>query len=300
MASKSHTTGSPTDSETDSEDPYIFMPHIKTPLSVFHIPKTSMMGESHSTGAAAAPGSKAMTTLCHPHKPSEVETPQQNCPSQNPAVRKKNRSVSFAATMPCHRDYQAVDSNHHHQAFFPEAFKYPPRDTQNAGPSAQSRSLGISFQQPEETDAGHLNEDGHDENYRPMSILPSILLAMERADLVRGSEIQPPAVDHSFKPGHKAKPAALDPCGIIIGQPSPKLPRAIHPGHLFPLKRTTTLRWTEKRPRLCSAPCGTGQLWDSTQPFQGQKAMTQSQSHSSHLLLCLHPPSANSASTSET
>ncbi|MBZ3876846.1 GRB2-associated-binding protein 2 [Sciurus carolinensis] len=86
----------------------------------------------------------------------------------------------------------------------------------------------------EETDAGHLNEAGPDDKYRPMSTLPSILLAMERAggnaqnihnprnpgsphfvpptcspaalslhkDLVRGSEIQPPAVDYSLKPGH--------------------------------------------------------------------------------------------------
>ncbi|MBZ3869315.1 GRB2-associated-binding protein 2 [Sciurus carolinensis] len=115
MASRRHTTGSPTGSETDTEDPYIFMPHIKTPLSDFQIPKTSMMGESHSTGAAAAPGNKAMTTPCHPHKPSQVETPQQSCTSQNPVVRKKDRSVSFATTMPCHRDYQVVDSSHSHQ-----------------------------------------------------------------------------------------------------------------------------------------------------------------------------------------
>ncbi|MBZ3889416.1 GRB2-associated-binding protein 2 [Sciurus carolinensis] len=85
--------------------------------------------------------------------------------------------------------------------------------------------------------AGHLNEAGPDDKYRPMSTLSSILLAMERAggndqnihnprnprsphfvpptcspaalslhkDLVRGSEIQPPAVDYSLKPGHKGK-----------------------------------------------------------------------------------------------
>ncbi|XP_047393691.1 uncharacterized protein LOC124974542 isoform X3 [Sciurus carolinensis] len=65
--------------------------------------------------------------------------------------------------------------------------------------------LQHGLSQPEETDAGHLNEAGPDDKYRPMSTLPSILLAMERA----------------------AKSVPLDPCGSVIGQLSSQFPRAI-------------------------------------------------------------------------
>ena len=99
MASKSHTRGSPTGSETDSDDLYIFMEHTKTPLSVFQIPKTSIMDKNQSTVVAAAPGNKAMATLYHPHKPSHVETPPQMYNSQDPVVRKRGTSVSFSVTV---------------------------------------------------------------------------------------------------------------------------------------------------------------------------------------------------------
>ncbi|MBZ3880283.1 Phosphatidylinositol 3,4,5-trisphosphate-dependent Rac exchanger 1 protein [Sciurus carolinensis] len=112
IATKSHTRGISTDSETDSDDPYIFMAHIKTPLLAFQIPNTSMMDKNQSTVVAAAPGNKAMATPYHPHIPSHVETPPQSYPSQDPVDRRKDMSVSFSVSMPWHRPFSAVDSSH--------------------------------------------------------------------------------------------------------------------------------------------------------------------------------------------
>ncbi|MBZ3886346.1 Ankyrin repeat, SAM and basic leucine zipper domain-containing protein 1 [Sciurus carolinensis] len=81
MASKNHTRGSPTGSKTDSDDPYIFKAHTKTPLSDFEIPKTSIMDKSQSIFVAAAPGNKAMVTSYHLHKPNHVVKPPQIYPS---------------------------------------------------------------------------------------------------------------------------------------------------------------------------------------------------------------------------
>ncbi|MBZ3878457.1 GRB2-associated-binding protein 2 [Sciurus carolinensis] len=152
MASKNHTRGSPTGSETGSDDPHIFIADIKTPLLAFQIPKTSMMNENQSTVVAAIPGKKVMATTYYPHKPSHVETLPQSYPSQDPVVMKKGISVSFSVTMPWHTNFSAVDSSHRHQA---------------------------------ETDMGHLDEAGFEDEYMPRSTLPSILLAMERAGFYR-------------------------------------------------------------------------------------------------------------------
>ncbi|MBZ3868992.1 Coiled-coil domain-containing protein 138 [Sciurus carolinensis] len=122
-------------------------------------------------------------------------------------------------------------------AYFPETCKHSLRCTESAGPSTQSRSLGDSFHQAAESDVGHLDEAGFEDEYMPISTLPSILLAMKRAgwnaqiihnprnprnphfvppscslaallshkDLIRGSKVQPPTVDHSLKPRWKGK-----------------------------------------------------------------------------------------------
>ncbi|MBZ3884832.1 Coiled-coil domain-containing protein 138 [Sciurus carolinensis] len=50
-----------------TEDSYIFMAPIATPLSAFPIPKMFMMDKSQSTLEATAPGIKAMTIPCFPH-----------------------------------------------------------------------------------------------------------------------------------------------------------------------------------------------------------------------------------------
>ncbi|MBZ3876961.1 GRB2-associated-binding protein 2 [Sciurus carolinensis] len=181
MASKNHTRGSPTGSERGSDDPHIFIADIKTPFLAFQMPKTSMMDENQSTVVAATPGKKTMATTYHPHKPSHVETLPQSYPSQDPVVMKKGISVSFSVTMPWHTDFSAVDSSHCHQAFFPETCKHSLRGTESAGPSTQSRSLEDSFHQAAESDVGHLDEAGFEDEYMPRSTLPSILLAMERA-----------------------------------------------------------------------------------------------------------------------
>ncbi|MBZ3874342.1 GRB2-associated-binding protein 2 [Sciurus carolinensis] len=147
MASKSHTRGSPTGSETDTDDPYIFMEHTKTPLSAIQIPKTSIMDKNQSTVVAEVPRNNAMVTPYHPHKPSHVETPPQRYPSQDCVVRKKGITVPFSVTMPWYRDFSAMDSSHHHQAFFPEICKHSLGDPESAGPSTESRSLGDCFHQ---------------------------------------------------------------------------------------------------------------------------------------------------------
>ncbi|MBZ3876960.1 GRB2-associated-binding protein 2 [Sciurus carolinensis] len=181
MVSKSHTRGSSTGSETDSDNPYIFMVHMKTPLSAIQIPKTCTMDKNQSTVVAATPRNKAMVTPYHPHKPSHVETPPQRYPSQDPVVMKKGTSVSFSVTMLWCRDFSAVDNSHHYQAFFPETCKHSLRGTESAGPSTQSRSLEDSFHQTAESHGGYLEEAGSQDEYMSMSTLSSILLAMERA-----------------------------------------------------------------------------------------------------------------------
>ncbi|MBZ3879088.1 GRB2-associated-binding protein 2 [Sciurus carolinensis] len=223
--------------QTDSDDPYIFMADTKTPLLAIQIPKTSVMDKNQSTVVAAATGNKAMATPYHPHKPSHVETSPQMYLSQDPVVRKKGRTISFSVTMPWCRDSSAVDSSHHHQAFFSETCKHSLRDTEIAGPFTQSRSLGDSFHQAAESHVGHLDEVGSEDVYMPMSTLPSTLLAMEKAggntqiihnprnpgsphfvplscspstllsqkDLIRRRKIQPPTVDRSLKSGQKGK-----------------------------------------------------------------------------------------------
>ncbi|MBZ3883089.1 GRB2-associated-binding protein 2 [Sciurus carolinensis] len=233
VASRSHTTGSP----TGRKDPYIFMAPIKTPLSAFQIATTSIMDKSHSSVAVAATGNKAMSTPSHPHKPSQVETPQQSCTSKDSVARKKDTSVSFAATMPCCRVYHAVDSSHHHQASFPEACKNYLWGTKSAELSADSRAHGDNFHQAAEIDVGHLDEVVSEDEYMPMSTLPSILLVMgivegnaqiihkarspgsphfvtpscspaallSHKDIIRGNKIQPPTFNHSLKPGWKGK-----------------------------------------------------------------------------------------------
>uniref|UniRef100_A0A8C6A6Z5 Ubiquitin carboxyl-terminal hydrolase n=1 Tax=Marmota marmota marmota TaxID=9994 RepID=A0A8C6A6Z5_MARMA len=52
-----------------------------------------------------------MATPSQSHNTSQGERPQQSCPSPDPVVRKKDRSLSLAATIPRHRDFPAVDSN---------------------------------------------------------------------------------------------------------------------------------------------------------------------------------------------
>ncbi|MBZ3873439.1 GRB2-associated-binding protein 2 [Sciurus carolinensis] len=122
-------------------------------------------------------------------------------------------------------------------ASFPEACKNYLWGTKSAETSADSRAHGDNFHQAEERDTSHVDEAGSGDEYMPMSTLPSILLGMERVggnsqnshnprspgsphfntpscspatrpshkDLARGSEIQPPAVDCSIKPGCKGK-----------------------------------------------------------------------------------------------
>ncbi|MBZ3884798.1 putative ubiquitin carboxyl-terminal hydrolase 21-like [Sciurus carolinensis] len=80
--------------------------------------------------------------------------------------------------MPWHTDFSAAESSHRHQAYFSETCKHSLRCTESEGPSTQSRSLGDSFHEAAESDVGHLDEVGFEDEYMPMSILPSILLAM--------------------------------------------------------------------------------------------------------------------------
>ncbi|MBZ3886106.1 GRB2-associated-binding protein 2 [Sciurus carolinensis] len=111
------------------------------------------------------------------------------------------------------------------------------RVTESAGFSTESKNLGDNFHQAAESDVGHLDEVGFEDEYMPLSTLPSILLVMERAggkaqvihnlrspgsphfvppscspaalllhkDLIRGSKIPPPTVDHNLKPVRKGK-----------------------------------------------------------------------------------------------
>ncbi|KAF7474288.1 hypothetical protein GHT09_014980 [Marmota monax] len=174
LTSSSHTTGIPTGPERRREDSSCCTALRITPLSAFQILKKSMMDRRHSTMAATAPGNNVMAT------PSQVGRPQQSCPSQDPVVRKKDRSLSFAATIPRHRDFPAVDSNLLPQATFPEAHKHSPRGMERAGPSVESRSLGASIHQPAGVDVGHLNHAASEDDYLPRSTDPFTLQAMQR------------------------------------------------------------------------------------------------------------------------
>ncbi|MBZ3889397.1 Surfeit locus protein 6 [Sciurus carolinensis] len=104
-----------------------------------------MMDKSQSTLEAAAPGNKAMTIPCSPHKPSQEETHPQSCPSQDPVVRKKNRSVSFSTIRPWHRDFPELYNSQSHEASFPDTLKDSQSGTESVRPSAESRSLRVSF-----------------------------------------------------------------------------------------------------------------------------------------------------------
>ncbi|XP_046323728.1 ubiquitin carboxyl-terminal hydrolase 21-like [Marmota monax] len=191
LTSSSHTTGIPTGPERRREDSSCCTALRITPLSAFQILKKSMMDRRHSTMAATAPGNNVMAT------PSQVGRPQQSCPSQDPVVRKKDRSLSFAATIPRHRDFPAVDSNLLPQglnltlptvlvklvkqdATFPETHKHSPRGMERAGPSVESRSLGASIHQPAGVDVGHLNHAASEDDYLPRSTDPFTLQAMQR------------------------------------------------------------------------------------------------------------------------
>ncbi|MBZ3886422.1 GRB2-associated-binding protein 2 [Sciurus carolinensis] len=220
-----------------TEDSYIFMAPIATPLSAFPIPKTFMMDKSQSTLEATAPGNKAMTIPCFPHKPSQEETPPKSCPYQDPVVRKKKRSVSFSTIRPWHRDFPEPDSSQPLEVSFSDILKDSQSGTESVGPSDESSSLGASFLQPERTVVHHLNEAHSEDDYLLPCTGPSTLLAMggtrlnaqhvhnprspesdhfysigcpcealpSHKILVRRSEIQPPSVYCSLKPGFKSK-----------------------------------------------------------------------------------------------
>ncbi|KAM4798198.1 ubiquitin carboxyl-terminal hydrolase 21-like [Urocitellus parryii] len=180
LTSNSHTTGIPTRPERHREDSSCRTALRITPLSAFQILKKSMMEGRHSTMAAAAPGNRVMATPCQSHHTSQAETPRQSCPSHDPVVRKKDRSLSLAATRPRHRDFPAVDSSLLPQATFPEAHKHSPRGMERAGPSAESRSLGASIHQPAGVDVGHRNPAASEDDSLPRSTGPFTLQAMQR------------------------------------------------------------------------------------------------------------------------
>ncbi|MBZ3884131.1 GRB2-associated-binding protein 2 [Sciurus carolinensis] len=122
-------------------------------------------------------------------------------------------------------------------ASFPDTLKDSHSGTDSVRPSAESRSLRASFLQPARTVVHHLNEAHSEDDYLPPCTGPSTLLAMGGACLnaqnvhnprrsesdhfyslncpcealpshkvlVRRSEIQPPSVDCSLKPGLKGK-----------------------------------------------------------------------------------------------
>ncbi|MBZ3884797.1 GRB2-associated-binding protein 2 [Sciurus carolinensis] len=249
MASKSHTRGSPTGSETDCDDPYISMAHTKTPLSAFQIPKTSIIDKNQSTVVAAASVYKAMAT---PYKPQTKSC--KNTSTKVPFTRPYGHEEGYISIFFCHyalvqelicsgqqppslRSVLTLVKTRGEGVFFPDICKHFLRVTESAGFSTESRSLGDSFHWAAESDVGHLDEAGSEDEYMPMSTLPSILLAMERAGgnaqiilnprspgsphfvppscspaalllhkgLIRGSKIPPPTVDHNLKPGRKGK-----------------------------------------------------------------------------------------------
>ncbi|KAM5124936.1 LOW QUALITY PROTEIN: ubiquitin carboxyl-terminal hydrolase 21-like [Callospermophilus lateralis] len=236
LTSNSQTTGILTCPERHREDSSCCTALRITPLSAFQILKKFMMDGCHSTMAAAASGNNVMATPCQSHNTSQVETPQQSCPSQDPVVRKKDRSLSFAATIPRHRDFPAVDSSFLPQDTFPEACKHFLWGMERARPSAESRSLGASIHQPAGVDVGHLNHAASEDNYLPRSTEPFTLQAMQRTggnshnvrnprnpesphfgsyscsyealpshkSLVSYSEIPPPYVEYSLKLGWQA------------------------------------------------------------------------------------------------
>ncbi|KAM5126463.1 LOW QUALITY PROTEIN: ubiquitin carboxyl-terminal hydrolase 21-like [Callospermophilus lateralis] len=233
LTSNSQTTAILTCPERHREDSSCCTALRITPLSAFQILKKFMMDRCHSTMAAAASGNNVMAIPCQSHNTSQVETPQQSCPSQDPVVRKKDRSLSFAATIPRHRDFPAVYSSFLPQDTFPEACKHFLRGMERARPSAESRSLGASIHQPAGVDMGHLNHAASEDDYLPRSTEPFTLQAMQRTGgnshnvrnprnpesphfgsyscsyealpshkgLVSYSEIPPPYVEYSLKLG---------------------------------------------------------------------------------------------------
>ncbi|MBZ3888929.1 GRB2-associated-binding protein 2 [Sciurus carolinensis] len=137
-----------------------------------------MMDKNQSTLEVAAPGNKAMTIPCFPQKPSQEETHPQSYPSQDPVVRKKNRSVSFSTIRPWHRDFPELYSSQPHEASFPDTLKDSQSGTESVRPSAESRSLRASFLQPARTVVHHQNEAHSEDDYLPPCTGPSTLLAM--------------------------------------------------------------------------------------------------------------------------